>query len=53
MKGIYAFQKSINPKVIVIARLKFEPAYYGLIVQHLSHQATGTPRLAFRSESLQ
>ena len=40
-EGIHTFFKGISPKVNVIARLEFELAYYDIIVQHVSHYATG------------
>ena len=42
-KGVYAFPKSINPKVNVIAWLEFELAYYDVTVQHFNHYTTGNP----------
>ena len=36
-KGVHAFPKSINPKVNVIAKLKFELAYIDTAVEHFSY----------------
>ena len=41
-KGVYAFPKSISPKVNVIAWLELELTYYKAIVLHFSHYTTGT-----------
>ena len=37
---INTFPKDIDPKVNVIALLKFELAYNGVKIQHVSHYAT-------------
>ena len=36
------FHKGISPKVNVISRLEFEPAYFDVPIQHVSHYATRT-----------
>ena len=36
-KVVHAFPKGICPKVNVIARLEFEPAYYDFAVQRFNH----------------
>ena len=41
--GVYNFLKVICLKVNVIARWKFELAYFEAAVQYLSHDTTGTP----------
>ena len=40
-KGVRTFFKGINLKVIVIARLELELTYYDIVLQHVSHYATG------------
>ena len=42
-KSFYTFSKDISPKVIVLARLEFELAYFGAAVQRLGYYTTGTP----------
>ena len=42
-KDVHAFPKSISPKVNVIARLEFEPAYNDIVVRHVSLYAMVTP----------
>ena len=36
-KAVYTFDKSISPKVNVIARLEFELAYFQTAIQHLGY----------------
>ena len=43
--GVHAFPKSIISKINVIARLKFEPVYYDVTVQHVGHNVKKTPLL--------
>ena len=40
--GVHIFPKGICPKVNVIVRLEFEPAYYDFAVQHFNYNATRT-----------
>ena len=42
-KGVHIFLKGICPKVNVIARLKFELAYYDSAVQRFNHYTTRIP----------
>ena len=42
-EGLHTFPKGISPKMNAIARLKFELANYDITVQHVNHNATGTP----------
>ena len=39
----FLFSKSISPEENVIGRLRFELAYYNVVVQHVSHYVMGTP----------
>ena len=41
-KRVHAFPKGINPKVNLIARLKFELTCYNVAVQNVSHYTTKT-----------
>ena len=41
-KEFHTFPKAISLKVIVIARLAFEIAYYTVVVPHFSHYAKET-----------
>ena len=43
IRAFVTFQKCISPKVNVIARLEFEPAYYDNLVLHVSHYASRIP----------
>ena len=50
-KGVHTFSKDICPKVIIILRLDFKPAYYDSRVQHFNHYITRTPpRYSLRRE---
>ena len=49
----YTFPKGISLKVNVIARLMFEPAYYDVAVQHISHYAVRTPSTFLSAEVYQ
>ena len=40
-KRLYTFPEGINPKVNLVAQLKFEFAYFKAAVQHFSHNDTG------------
>ena len=42
-KGVHIFPKGICPKVNVIARLKYELAYYDSAVHRINHYTTKTP----------
>ena len=42
-KRVHTFCKDISPKVNAIERLKFEPAYYGVVVKHVCSNSTETP----------
>ena len=37
------FLKGTSPKVNIIARMEFEPAFFEAAVQHFSHYAMETP----------
>ena len=39
-KKIHIFNKHMNQKMNIIARLKFEHAYYDVKVQHIRHKTT-------------
>ena len=43
IRGFMLLPTSIPKKVEVIARLKFELAYFETAIQHISHNAMGTP----------
>ena len=42
MEFILPLPKGISPKVIALARLEFELAYYDVAINHVSHYAIGT-----------
>ena len=42
-EGVHTFPKGICPKVNVTAWRVFELTYYNVEVQHVNHNATGTP----------
>ena len=42
-KRVHTFPKGICPKVIVIARLEYELAYYNSAVHRFNHYTTWTP----------
>ena len=44
---VHAFPKGISPKVSVIGQLESELAYYGVAIQHISHDVKGMPLLEF------
>ena len=51
-KGVHTFPKGICPKVNVIARLKYELAYYDSAVHRFNHYTTRTPpSFVFKGES--
>ena len=42
-KGVHTFPNGICPKVNVIARLEYEPAFYDSAVHRFNHYTTNTP----------
>ena len=49
-KGVYTFPKGISPKVKVIARLKFELAYYDIASNKLASTTRGIRKEKGRKE---
>ena len=45
-KGVYTFPKGISMKVNAVTWLAFEPAYYDVTLQHISHSSWEFPSLS-------